>query len=130
MSEMREVGFDYSFNPNACESCEGRCCTGESGSIFATKSEFQNIAKHLDLSMDELKEKYLIKVNKRYSLSEIRYNESYDCIFYNRSNNGCNIYDVRPSQCRTFPFWDFFKTDPQELKDECPGVTFDKDKDA
>ena len=125
MDEMRKEGFDYSFNPNACESCQGQCCTGESGSIFATKLEFENMAKFLEISMDDLKQDFLIKVGHRYSLSEVRYNESYDCIFYNRLNNGCKIYDVRPSQCRTFPFWDYFKNHPQELKDECPGVTFD-----
>lgn len=125
---MRKDGFDYSFNPNACETCEGRCCTGESGSILATKLEFEAIAKSLDLSMDTFREKYLIKVNTRYSLTEIRYNESYDCIFYDRPTNGCKIYEVRPNQCRTFPFWDYFKSYPQDLKDECPGVEFDDDK--
>ena len=127
MLEMREDGFNYSFNPDACEACEGKCCTGESGSIFASKLEFENIAQHLNVSMETLKEKYLIKVKNRYSLSEIRYNESYDCIFYDRKVQGCGIYDVRPRQCRTFPFWDYFKSNAQELKDECPGVTFDDD---
>lgn len=32
------------------------------------------------------------------------------------------IYEVRPTQCRTFPFWDYFKTRVDELKLECPGV--------
>lgn len=122
---MREDGFDYSFDPTACEACQGRCCTGESGSIFATKKEFEAMAIFLDLTPDDFKRDYLVKVNNRYSLSEIRYNESHDCIFYNRETNGCKIYDVRPAQCRTFPFWNYFKSYPQELKDECPGVTFD-----
>jgi len=125
MGEMREDGFNYSFDPTACEACQGQCCTGESGSIFATKLEFENMAKHLDVSMQTLKEKYLIKVKNRYSLAEIRYNESYDCIFYDRKSHGCSIYDVRPTQCRTFPFWDYFKSNAQELKDECLGVRFD-----
>jgi Fe-S-cluster containining protein len=125
MDEMRKEGFNYSFNPAACDTCQGACCTGESGSIFATKLEFENIATFLDVSMDDLKQKYLKKVKNRYSIAEIRYNDSYDCIFYDRPSNGCKIYDVRPTQCRTFPFWDYFKNYPQELKDECPGVSFD-----
>ena len=125
MQHMRKDGFNYSFDPSACNACQGQCCTGESGSIFATKQEFEAIALHLDVSMETLKEKYLIKVSKRYSLSEIRYNESYDCIFYDRKSHGCKIYEVRPTQCRTFPFWDYFQNNPQELKNECPGVSFD-----
>ncbi len=125
MEEIKKEGFDFTFNPAACESCEGRCCTGESGSIYATRLEFEKIADFLDISMDELKHKYLKKVKNRYSITEIRYNESYDCIFFDRENHGCKIYDVRPTQCRTFPFWDYFKNNPKELEDECPGVTFD-----
>jgi uncharacterized protein len=124
---MTKESFNYKFYPSACEACEGKCCTGDSGSIFATKLEFEAMAKFLDISMDELKEKYLIKVKHRYSLTEIRYNESYDCVFYDRTTHGCKIYDVRPSQCRTFPFWDYFKNNPIELKNECPGVHFDDD---
>jgi Fe-S-cluster containining protein len=27
---------------------------------------------------------------------------NYDCIFW---KNGCSVYEARPLQCRTFPFW-------------------------
>ena len=32
------------------------------------------------------------------------------------------IYDARPNQCITFPFWDYYKTRLDELKQECPGI--------
>jgi Fe-S-cluster containining protein len=38
-------------------------------------------------------------VGDRWSLIE---RENHDCIFY---EEGCKIYPVRPTQCRTFPFW-------------------------
>lgn len=125
---MREEGFDYSFNPSACSECQGKCCTGESGNIFATKKEFEAMASFLKMPMNEFIETYLVKVKTRFSLKEKRYNESYDCIFYDRATNGCGIYEVRPLQCRTFPFWDYFKTHKDELKQECIGVEFDEDK--
>ena len=123
---MRQEGFDYHFEPSACESCGGRCCTGESGNIFATTKEFEIMAEHLKLSMGEFIENYLLKVGNRFSLQEVRYNDSYDCIFFDRTIGGCTVYEVRPTQCRTFPFWDYFKTYPQDLATECPGITFDK----
>jgi len=45
------------------------------------------------------------KVNARYSLIEKQ--PSKDCIFLSKNgqSKGCEIYPVRPLQCRTWPFW-------------------------
>ena len=122
---MREEGFTYSFNPNACETCEGRCCTGESGYIYVTKDEIIKIAQLLELEVNEFVKKYLFKKGYKYSIREMMHNDSYECVFYNRESNGCNIYDARPLQCKTFPFWDYYKTRVDELKLECPGIEND-----
>lgn len=122
---MRMQGFDYTFDPVACESCLGRCCTGESGGIFASMAEFKAIAGFLNLSMDAFIAGYLVKMDRRFSIKEISQGDSHDCIFFDRSRNGCSIYEVRPAQCRTFPFWDYFKSFPHALAQECPGVVFD-----
>ena len=119
---MKEEEFDYSFNPNACESCQGRCCTGESGYIYVSKNEIQKISTLLNLEVKLFVEKYLFKKMYKYSIKEIQYNDSFECIFYDRESNGCNIYDARPTQCKTFPFWDYYKTRVDELKLECPGI--------
>jgi Fe-S-cluster containining protein len=40
-------------------------------------------------------------------------------------DNGCKIYDVRPSQCRTFPFWKSnleSMAEWEKLKRTCPGI--------
>jgi Fe-S-cluster containining protein len=65
---------------------------------------------------------YLFKKVYKYSIKELKYNNSYECIFYDRISNGCGIYDARPNQCKTFPFWDYYKTRITELKQECPGI--------
>jgi len=122
---MREEGYSYSFNPTACESCQGRCCTGESGYIYVTKDEILKIAKLLELDVDKFVDEYLFKKGYKYSIKEMKHNDSYECVFYNRESNGCNIYDARPLQCKTFPFWDYYKTRVDELKLECPGVEND-----
>ena len=121
---MNEKGYDYTFNPNACEECGGNCCTGESGYIYINNLEIENMAKFLELSISEFKEKYLFKNGYKYSLKELHVENSYDCVFFDREKNGCSVYPVRPTQCRTFPFWSYFKTHKEELKAECPGIIF------
>ncbi len=122
---MRVDGYKYSFDPMACESCGGRCCTGESGNIFVTPDEIVNISKLLNLPLNQFYEQYLHKIGYKYSIKEKKLADSYDCIFFDRATNGCAIYEARPSQCRTFPFWPYFKTNIDELLDECPGVKND-----
>jgi len=122
---MQEEGYSYSFDPNACASCQGRCCTGESGYIYVNKAEIEAIVELLDLPLEKFVAEYLYKKGYKYSIKEIKYNGSYECVFYNREDNGCGIYDARPTQCRTFPFWDYYKTRIEELKLECPGVKDD-----
>ncbi len=123
---MREEGFDFTFNPDACSTCQGKCCTGESGYIYVTKFEIYNIAELLELDVHEFVKNYLFKKMYKYSIKEQKYNDSYECIFYDRESNGCKIYDARPNQCKTFPFWDYYKTRVDELKLECPGISDEK----
>lgn len=127
---IEKEGFDYQFSPSACDSCQGRCCTGESGYIYATLPELEAMALLLGLEWEVFATNYLKKTANGFSLKEVRYNESYDCIFYDRASNGCSIYDARPKQCRTFPFWDYFKHHKEELLAECPGISYkDDDED-
>ena len=121
---MNEEGYNYTFNPNACAACGGNCCTGESGYIFLNQGEIEAIAKHLELSMGAFKEEYLFKKGYKYSIKERQVDESHDCIFFDRKINGCSVYPVRPNQCRTFPFWPYFKNNEDELRAECPGIIF------
>ena len=123
---MKEDGFDYAFSPDACSTCEGRCCTGESGYIYVSKNEIEKISELLDMEINEFVNKYLFKKMYKYSINEVLHNDSYECIFYARDTNGCKIYDARPSQCKTFPFWDYYKTRVDELQLECPGIVVGK----
>jgi len=119
---VSKEGFDYAFNPSACESCAGKCCTGDSGYIYVAKVEIETIAKLLKLDTREFVQNYLFKKMYKYSIKEKQVGDSYECIFYNSKTNGCTIYEARPLQCRTFPFWDYYKKRVDELKLECPGI--------
>ena len=119
MNIIKKEGFSYKFDQDACKSCEGNCCIGESGYIWVSPKEIEEIAKFLKMDSEKFKEMYLIKVGYKYSIKEKPYKDGFACIFF---ANGCSIYPVRPNQCRTFPFWDYFKNRVDELKKECPGI--------
>ncbi|MFA6143321.1 MAG: YkgJ family cysteine cluster protein [Sulfurimonas sp.] len=119
---MTHENFSYAFDSSACASCGGNCCTGESGNIFVSVTEITAIAALLEMDEREFRRNYLRKEGYRYSLKEKIINGSHDCVFFNRAQNGCSIYTARPLQCRTFPFWDYFRTRIDELKSECPGI--------
>ena len=121
-SILTKEGYPYSFDSSACATCEGRCCTGESGYIYVTKEEIEAIATYLKIPIKQFVSEYLFKKGYKYSIKERKVGESYECIFYNKDSNGCTIYEVSPSQCKTFPFWDYFKNRLDELKQECPGI--------
>jgi hypothetical protein len=87
-----------------------------------TKNEIYAIAELLELDVRVFVTEYLFKKMYKYSIKEQKFGDSYECIFYDRDSNGCKIYDARPIQCRTFPFWDYYKKRVDELKLECPGI--------
>ncbi len=100
----------------SCTQC-GHCCTVE-GYVWVDGKEVGRIASHLGLSETEFGKKYLRRVKRRLSLTE---KPNKECIFW---NDGCQIYPVRPTQCRTFPFWRENLTSIEaweEGTEECPG---------
>lgn len=90
-----------------CTGC-GQCCTGAPGYVWVNEDEIQRIADYLKLDIQDFKFRYLRQVKGRYSL--IEFPKTYDCIFL--KDKKCQIYPVRPIQCRTFPWW------PKNLKSE------------
>jgi Fe-S-cluster containining protein len=101
-----------------CTQC-GNCCTGAPGYVWLKLPELYRIAEFLGLRDRDFAQKYVRKVGERISLIE---KPNGDCIFYDK---GCTIYPVRPTQCRTFPFWPEIVKSPatwSEAAAECPGM--------
>lgn len=108
-----------------CRAC-GRCCSGPGeGYVWVAKPEVELIAKDLNLTPNELRRKFMRHVGLRMSLIEEPISK--DCIFL-RNVDGvkqCQIYPVRPGQCRTWPFWPENLTGPDEWNRaalRCPGI--------
>ena len=120
---IKKEGFNFAFDPSGCNSCSGNCCIGESGYIWINPQEIQALALHLNLSVDDLKSRYLDKVGYKHSIKEVKLgSNNFACCFFNLEKKQCSIYEARPNQCRTFPFWDYFKENEEEVYKECPAI--------
>ena len=98
------------------------CCTGSrgAGNVWVNADEMQAIATYLRMEIGEFRRQYVRRVGNRFSLLE---NERNDCTFLNEA--GCSIYEARPTQCRTYPFWKENMKSPQAWREEaehCPGI--------
>jgi len=107
-----------------CKQCGG-CCSGVSGYIWLTEIEQSSIADLLKISVADFLKKYTISVNGKISLKETRKSrDDYWCIFLENSAK-CRIYERRPHQCRSYPFWENIVTNENNLNAvlaDCPGV--------
>ena len=120
---IKKDGFEFGFDPNGCNSCKGNCCIGESGYIWINAQEMQALAIHLGLPIEELKRIYLNKIDYKFSIKEVKLSSNnFACCFFDLDKKQCSVYHVRPTQCRTFPFWDYFKDNKEEVYKECPAV--------
>ncbi|MFQ5714073.1 MAG: YkgJ family cysteine cluster protein [Candidatus Scalinduaceae bacterium] len=101
-----------------CQRC-GRCCRGEPGMVWMDKKEIRETSSFLGITQDIFAKLYLRIVSGRFSLLE---HNNGDCVMY---DDGCKIYSVRPSQCKTFPFWKSNLENGAEwekLMNTCPGI--------
>lgn len=84
-----------------CTGC-GKCCSGAPGFVFLTEEDIESIIKVLSITREEFVKKYTKSFGKRLSLRDDTPN--YGCIFL-KDGKYCKIYQARPLQCRTYPFW-------------------------
>jgi uncharacterized protein len=103
-----------------CLQCCG-CCGGFPGYVWINDEETEKIYKFLKISKENFLKTYTRKVFDLISLKENMIN--YDCCFL--KNKKCAIYEVRPSQCKSFPFWENNLKNLkswEDLKKQCPGI--------
>ena len=84
----------------------GKCCTGSSGHVWLTKTDISDISQKLELDPRAFLKKYArwIPRMEKWSLIEKNIADDYHCIFL-EGGKLCSVYEVRPVQCRTFPYW-------------------------
>jgi len=103
-----------------CTQC-GDCCTGAPGYVWVNKDEIQALATEVAMPVAEFEARYVRNVGVRKSLIEYA---NGDCVFFDNVQRKCTVYNARPRQCRTWPFWDSnIRTEKawQQTCEVCPG---------
>jgi Fe-S-cluster containining protein len=100
----------------------GKCCVshGEYGHVWMTTADRKRMAKVLELTTAEFTRLFCEKTDGLYRLKD---GPGADCVFL--LENRCSVYEGRPEQCRTWPFWPEVmnaKTWKKEVAAFCPGV--------
>lgn len=104
-----------------CTGC-GDCCTGAPGFVWVNQEEIDGIANAMGFAdVEQFEDKYVRKIGIRRSLVEF---PNGDCVFFDSETRKCGVYEQRPRQCRTWPFWDSnIRTEEawKETCQSCPG---------
>ncbi len=104
-----------------CTGC-GDCCTGAPGFVWVNKEEITALAAEVGIDESEFETRYVREIGVRKSLKEL--DDNYDCIFLDGKTRKCTVYNARPRQCRTWPFWDSNLRSPETWEatcEVCPG---------
>lgn len=100
----------------------GRCCVSRDGYgyVYLTKDDRVRMAQALNLGLREFTSTHCKKEDGIYHLID---GEDGRCRFLNGKK--CGVYEGRPVQCRTWPFWPEVmnaKVWREEIAAFCPGV--------
>ncbi|MBC7795081.1 MAG: YkgJ family cysteine cluster protein [Clostridia bacterium] len=99
----------------------GQCCTSrdEYGFVYLTREDRKRLAEHLKLDVPAFIAEHCQTTDDQLHLRDPDRN----CAFLDGKR--CSVYDARPTQCRTWPFWPETmnaKTWNGELASTCAGI--------
>ena len=102
----------------------GKCCVSRNsyGFVYLSDNDLRRFSKYFKLSIKRFKDKYCQITDGFTHLIEKNELEG-NCIFLN--DKKCSVYKSRPSQCRTWPFWNEnmdSKVWNEDISINCPGV--------
>jgi len=105
--------------PFGCTSC-GRCCHNE-GEVWLDSDEFSDLVLHLKMPPRTVVDHYVDTVMNGWT--RLKNNGAKDamddrCVFLGPDGKQCTIYEARPVQCRTYPFWPRLLTNQGEWDKE------------
>jgi len=104
-----------------CTQC-GNCCTGFSGTVAVSDAEIAALAARVELDEETFRRRYTRVMSAGFT--SLREKPNLDCVFWARGR-GCLVYEDRPTQCRTWPFWRGNVRTPEswaEAEQTCPGM--------
>ncbi len=107
----------------SCKRCSA-CCRGEPGFVFLTRDDVHRLLKRLGLDFKVFFRDYCTLVDTGTGMAlSLRENRAFDCVLW--GEKGCGVYEDRPVQCSTYPFWNSIVESRSSWEDEsasCPGI--------
>lgn len=106
----------------------GNCCSGPPGYVWMNEEEINQLALRFGIEPAEFLRGYARRIHGNWSLKERKTKHGMDCIFLERGEDGlarCGVYEDRPSQCRTWPFWPELLESRESFEsaaETCPGL--------
>jgi Fe-S-cluster containining protein len=99
-----------------CTQC-GDCCTGAPGYVWVNREEIEQLAAAIGCEdVSDFCDHYVREIGVRRSLKE---RANGDCVLFDSKTRKCQVYQARPRQCRTWPFWDSNLKSPETWKQTC-----------
>jgi hypothetical protein len=100
---------------------DGRCCIsrGKYGYVYLSFKDRRRLASHFGMTTTEFTVRY---TEKEDGLFQLKYTGR-DCPFFR--DDRCSVYEARPWQCRTWPFWPENRDRSvweREVASFCPGI--------
>lgn len=111
----------------SCERCS-RCCRYESGYVFLSIEDASRMAGALNMDYEDFRLAFCrwVSVGNGMARLSLKEKSNYDCILWSANKEGgCSVYNERPLQCRTFPFWPSIMGSKEYWEDtaaNCPGI--------
>jgi Fe-S-cluster containining protein len=120
---MSDKPFFAAGLPFSCRRCSS-CCRHESGYVYLSEQDLSRLATAFKMEYTAFIQTWCRWIpfevgSERLALKE---KSNFDCIFW---NNQCTVYEERPLQCRTFPFWDVVVCSSaawETAGSGCPGI--------
>lgn len=103
-----------------CTGC-GKCCTGSPGYVYLSQPDLDRFSTYFGITQEEFTKKYARFIDGQYALLDEA--DSDACLFL--KDKRCSVYDARPTQCRTFPWWVYHlreARDWEEAGKRCEGI--------
>tara|TARA_B100001996_G_C18635031_1_gene583359 strand:- start:411 stop:866 length:456 start_codon:yes stop_codon:yes gene_type:complete len=109
--------------PFSCQADCGKCCDEPGGIVYLRPEDANILSNHHRLAMDEWLERDCRQtIDGRFVLKS---DPITDICIYLSADKKCTVYESRPVQCKSYPFW------PENLRserswkrtiEECPGL--------
>ena len=104
-----------------CQQC-AKCCVnhGEYTHVYVSLSEERRLARQLKIGLKAFRDGFTEKLKSGH---RVLLSTDEACIFLD--GKSCGVYDARPTQCATWPFWPESMNERvwhDEVAPFCPGV--------